>query len=178
MLLLKAQDPKFPPSAREHRVQVPTTGRQVPYSLWLQDKPAPLVYIIPGVGAHRNSSNPVALAEMAFARGYSAVTVSSPFQEEFLLNGLSVPYPGYTPSDAEDLYTALSRIHRDLATRYPGRVTAAKLMGYSLGAIETVFIAGAQKHRPPDALRFDRFVAINPPSLSSGRIGRGFPPFA
>ena len=163
VLLLKPEDPKFPASAREHRVLVPTTGLQVPYSLWLQKEPAPLVFIIPGIGAHRNASNPVALASMAFARGYSVATVSSPFHREFLLNGLSVPYPGYTPSDAEDLYTALSRIDTDLEARYPGQVTSAKLMGYSLGAIETIFLAAAQKHRSPGALRFDRFVAINPP---------------
>jgi hypothetical protein len=46
-------------------------------------------------------------------------------------------------------------------------------MGYSLGAIETVFIAGAQKHRAPDALHFERFVAINPP-VDLRYAARGF----
>jgi len=163
VLLLKAQDPGFPGRARERNIEMPRTHRELPYSLWLQDEPAPLVFIIPGIGAHRGSTNPVAIAEMAVARGYSAVTVSSPFHEEFLLNGLSVPYPGFTPSDAEDLYTALSKIAEDLEDQYPGRMTSARLMGSSLGAIQTLFIAAAQKNRPRDALRFDRFVAINPP---------------
>jgi hypothetical protein len=172
-LLLKPDAPKFPTRAKEHRVEVQTTGPKVPYSLWLQPKPAPLVFIIPGIGAHRNASNPVALASMAFRRGYSVVTVSSPFHREFLLNGLSVPYPGYTPSDADDLYDALSEIYEDLQRCYAGKVTSAKLMGYSLGAIETIFIAGDQKHPPPDALHFDRFVAINPP-VDLRYAARGF----
>jgi ABC-type transporter lipoprotein component MlaA len=162
-LLLRVDDPRFPSRGQRRSVEMPTTGRRLPYSLWLQDEPAPLVYIIPGIGAHRGSSSPVALAEMAFARGYSTAIISSPFHWEFLINGLTPPYPGFTPSDAEDLYTALSEIHRDLGRWRPGSVTSSKLMGYSLGGIQTLFVAAAQKQRAPDALRFDRFVAINPP---------------
>ena len=162
-LLFKVEDVEFPARARRRSVEMANTGRSLPYSLWLQDEPAPLVYIIPGIGAHRHSSTPVALAEMAFERGYSTAIVSSPFHWEFLVNGLTAPYPGYTPGDAEDLYAALSLIQRDIERWRPGKVTSAKLMGYSLGGIETLFVAAAQKERAPDALRFDRFVAINPP---------------
>ena len=91
------------------------------------------------------------------------VTVSSPFNPEFLLNALQVPYPGYTPGDAEDLYAALSQIRVDLEERWPGRVGASSLLGYSLGGIETVFIAGRDPARLESELRFERFVAINPP---------------
>lgn len=162
-LLVKVKDPSFPRKAREHRVEVPSTGRALPYSLWLQEEPAPLVYLIPGIGAHRGSTNAVALAEMAFQRGHSVAAVSSPFHREFLLNGLSQPYPGYTPSDAEDLYQALSLIRADLDSRHPGQVSSARLLGYSMGAIESLHIASAQERRPPGALRFERVVAINPP---------------
>lgn len=165
VLLFKVEDPDFPRKAREHRVDIPKTGRRLPYTLWLQEEAAPLVFIIPGIGSHRNSGTPMAAAERAFGRGYSVVTISNPFNWEFITNALSVPYPGYTPSDAEDIYTALSGIYADVKSRHAGRITGAKLMGYSLGAIETLFIAGAQDNRPADALRFDRFVAINPPVM-------------
>jgi len=84
-LLLKAQDPGFPGRARERDIGVASTRRELSHWLWLKGEPAPLVFIIPGIGAHRNSSTPVAVAEMAVQRGYSAVTVSSPFHEEFLV---------------------------------------------------------------------------------------------
>ena len=163
VLALKPSDQDFPGRVKEHRVLLPTTWRKLPYSLWIQEGPAPLVYIIPGIGTHRGSSSPVALAETAFNRGYSVAIVSNPFHWEFITNALSGPYPGFTPSDAEDLYVALSEIYDDVKTRYPEKITSAKLMGYSLGALESLFIAAAQDQRPPGALRFDRFVAINPP---------------
>jgi ABC-type transporter lipoprotein component MlaA/pimeloyl-ACP methyl ester carboxylesterase len=162
-LLVKVEDPKFPTRARVRSVKIPTTNRKLPYSLWLQKERAPLVFIVPGIGTHRNSTLPVSLAETAFNRGYSVVTISNPFHPEFIQNALSIPYPGYTPRDAEDVYTALTEIARDIKTRHPMQVSSVKLMGYSLGAIETLFIAGAQDDRPSDALRFDKFVAINPP---------------
>ena len=142
---------------------MPNTGRELPYSLWLQSRPAPLVFILPGIGAHRTSRNAAVLAELAFDDGFSVVTVSSPFHPEFLLNGLTDPYPGYTPNDAEDIYTALSLIHEQIVDEHPGMVTSTSLAGYSLGGIETLHIAAAQRDRPPGSLRFERFVALNPP---------------
>jgi ABC-type transporter lipoprotein component MlaA len=162
-LLVKVEDPKFPGRAKVRDVRIPTTNRNLPYSLWLQKERAPLLFIVPGIGTHRNSTLPVSLAETAFNRGYSVVTISNPFHPEFIENALSIPYPGYTPKDAEDVYTALTQITEDIKTRYPMRVSSVKLMGYSLGAIESLFIAGAQDGRPSNALRFDNVVAINPP---------------
>ena len=98
----------------------------MPYSLWLQPKPAPIVYIIPGIGSHRTTTNAVKLAESAWNRGYSAVIISNPFNPEFILTGLSATYPGYTPSDAEDIYRALNQIRAHIESRYPGRVTTRR----------------------------------------------------
>jgi phospholipid-binding lipoprotein MlaA len=164
VLLLKT-DPAFKRVAHVHRVVTSATGRELPYSAFIQPKPSPLVYIVPGIGAHRNSQLPMYMAEKAFERGYSVATVSSPFNFEFIQDGLSGPYPGYTPSDAEDVYAALSAADADLERRHPGRFTSKRLLGYSLGAIESLFIAGAQEAnaRPADALHFERVVAVNPP---------------
>ncbi len=163
VLAITLHDPTFPSRMREPTVTTAATGGTLPYSLWLQDDPAPIIYLLPGIGAHRNSTIPVALAERAFQRGYSVATISSPFHPEFLSNALSASYPGYTPSDAKDLYGALAAVHRDLEDRHPGRVTQAHLLGYSLGGIQAIFIAGGEEARSPDALRFERYVAINPP---------------
>ncbi len=163
VLLLRVKDESFPRQAREDRVVSPNTGKKVPYSLWLQESAAPIVYILPGIGAHRGSSGPVALAELAFDRGYSVAVVSSPFHREFLLTGLSNLYPGYSPSDAGDLYAVLSEIHTSLQAQQPGKISGAHLLGYSLGGIESLFIAAQQEERAAEGLRFDSVVAINPP---------------
>jgi ABC-type transporter lipoprotein component MlaA/pimeloyl-ACP methyl ester carboxylesterase len=163
VLRFKPRDPGFVGDAVEGEVTVPSTGRELPFSAWMQDGPAPIVVILPGIGAHRRSSTPVGLAELAFERGYSVVAVSNPFHREFLLNGLSSPYPGYTPDDVADLHVVFELIRAELDDEFGPIVTSATLLGYSLGAIETLFIAATQDQRPPDNVRFDRFVAINPP---------------
>ena len=171
-LLLRPQEPDFARSGDRRHVRLLASGRDLPYSLWLQDEPAPLLYVIPGIGAHRASNAPVALAELGHAAGYSVAIVSSVFHREFLQAGLEVPYPGNTPRDAEAIHRALSAIHADIEGRRPGHVTSASVMGYSLGAIESLFLAATQDLRHADALRFERFVAINPPVDADARGGQ------
>ncbi len=163
IMLTKLDDPSFPREQDRGEVESSVTGRALPYSLWLQEKPAPLVFIVPGIGSHRSATNAVKLAESAWGRGYSAVIVSNPFNPEFILTGLSSTYPGYTPSDAEDLYRALGEIRADIEKRTPGKIESASLMGYSLGGIAALFVSQIErKSTAPDALHFERIVAINP----------------
>lgn len=157
-LLLQLEDPDFARSGDSGKVRMPNGGK-LPYSAWIQGEPSPLLFIIPGIGGHRNGRAPLALAEKAFSGGYSVVTVSSPFNPEFILNGLTETYPGNTPHDAEDLYAALSGIREKLGPR----VTTSTLFGYSMGGIESLFLAAAANGRPQGALHFERVVAANPP---------------
>lgn len=163
VLLFAPKDPGFANRAVTRRVRIPATGLRLPYSVWMQAEPAPLLFLIPGVGAHRLGSMPVGIAEAAFARGYSVVSISSPLHPEFMVTGSSVAYPGFTPSDTADLHVALVRIERQLRGRYGARITEANLMGYSLGGLQTLFLAAAQAESTAPETDFARFVAINPP---------------
>ncbi len=161
--LTSIDDPEFAARERSGEVEGALAGGRVPYSLWLQSEPAPLVFIIPGIGSHRTATNAVKLAESAWQRGYSAAIVSSPFNPEFIRTGLSATYPGYTPSDAADLYRAFGAIRADIERRAPGRVTSTSLMGYSLGGIAALFISQIERQTTAaNALHFERIVAINP----------------
>jgi len=176
VLAFKPHDPGFIREAIEGHVSVPTTGKELPFSAWIQERPAPVVVILPGIGAHRTSSTPVALAEIAFESGYSAVVISNPFHREFLRAGLSSPYPGYTPDDIADLQSVLDLIRDEIDDRFAPSVGSVTLLGYSLGAIETLFIAAHQADLPRSSVRFDRFVAINPP-VDLGHAARQFDAF-
>jgi ABC-type transporter lipoprotein component MlaA len=176
VLAFKPHDPGFVGEAFEGKVTVPSTGRELSFSAWMQDGPAPVVVILPGIGAHRTSSTPVALAEMAVEARYSAVVISNPFHREFTFNGLSAPYPGYTPDDVADLQAVFELIRDELDDRFGPRVTSSTLLGYSLGAIETLFLAAQQAERPRSSVRFDRFVAVNPP-VDLGYAARQFDAF-
>ncbi|MCE5228224.1 VacJ family lipoprotein [bacterium] len=157
-VFLSVQDPKFPALTQEGKVKLPTTGRKLKFNYWIQPKPAPMIYILPGLGGNRQSSMSNALAEIAWRQGFSAVTLSSPFNFDFMLQASTVAVPGYTPTDAADIYAALKAIHADLAKRYKDRITGNAVMGLSLGALHTLFISSIDRDR-----LFSRYVAINPP---------------
>jgi ABC-type transporter lipoprotein component MlaA len=169
LLKLAVADPGFPRRARERCVTLAGNGEKLRYSLWLQPEPAPLVFLLPGIGAHRRGTAAVAMAELAFSRGFSVVALSSVFQAEVQLTALRSPYPGYSPHDAADLGAALAAIQAQLDASHPGRVTHTSLLGLSLGALEALHVAAqsapAGEAEGPSAagLPLARIVAVNPP---------------
>ncbi|MFG0316286.1 MAG: MlaA family lipoprotein [Planctomycetota bacterium JB042] len=158
---LANRDPDFPDEASRRDVVAPATGLDLTYDLFLQDDPAPVLFVIPGLGGHRESSSALGLAEMAWNRGFSVVTISSAMNWEFIQQAASGPVPGYAPVDAEDVHGVLDAIWDDLDAAYGDRITGKALMGMSLGAFHTLFIAAAEG--TSDRVAFDRYVAINPP---------------
>ena len=142
---------------------VPATGRKLPYSYRLQPGRAPVVFLAPGLGTHRLGASTLALAEMAYARGFSVVLVSSALSFEFMERAATASVPGHAPVDARDLHAALDAVARDLDARHEGRVGARVFMGYSLGAFHGFFMAAADADPASPLLRFDRYVLLDPP---------------
>jgi len=159
------KDPKFPNRSKTQSVLIPATGRRLKFTYWLQPGKAPMVYIVPGLGSHRLAEPSLALAELVYSNGFSAVCVSSPFNSEFMEHAATVPLPSYLPADGHDLHVALTVIDHRLNQLYPDRLAGKALMGYSLGAFQALFIAATTAtNPPPEALMtFDRYVAINTP---------------
>src|SRR4029077_1805349 len=50
---LSFKDFEFPNRARTRSVLIPSGGKRLKYTFWLQPAKAPVVYIVPGLGAHR-----------------------------------------------------------------------------------------------------------------------------
>ncbi|HEX5399688.1 MAG TPA: VacJ family lipoprotein [Verrucomicrobiae bacterium] len=187
------ENPDFPGRGTTRAVLIHATGRKLKFTFWLQPGKANVVYIVPGLGGNRLAETSLALAELAYNNGFSAVLVSSPFNYEFMENASTAALPAYLPVDSHDVHVALTEIDRRLHTRYPNRLGHRALMGYSMGAIETLFIAGSEPTNqycfvtPGRVLRFlegkqgvkevriapvtnqwplvqfDRYVAINSP---------------
>lgn len=187
------KDPKFPSHGTTRSVRIPATGRNLKFTYWLQPGKANVVYIVPGLGSHRLADTSLALAELVFKNGFSAVCISSPYNFEFMENAATTALPAYLPVDARDVQAALTEIDHRLHVRYPDRLGNRALLGYSMGAIQTLFIAAASPtnqyavttKRPGPRLRagqpggpavkinavthalplirFDRYVAISTP---------------
>jgi ABC-type transporter lipoprotein component MlaA len=158
------QDPEFPGQGKTRSVLIPTTGRKLNFTVWLQPGQAPMVYIVPGLGSHRLTQTSLALAELVYQNGFSAVCVSSPFNFEFMENASTAALPAYLPVDGHDLEVALNEIDHRLKVLYPHRLGDKKaLLGYSMGAFESLFISATGATNQPALIHFDRCVAINPP---------------
>jgi len=175
------QNLEFPGRGKTRSVLIPATGRRLKFTCWLQAGKAPVVYIVPGLGAHRLAETSLALAELVYKNGFSAVCVSSPFNSEFMEHASTAALPAYQPVDGHDLHVALTEIDRRLNASYPGRLGDKTLMGYSMGAFESLFIAANEpmsfregKHGVKELgispvtnhtplIQFDRYIAINPP---------------
>ncbi len=160
---LSNKDLKFPRGAETRAVSVPESGHDLAYDLWLQPAPAPVVCILPGLGGHRISSSAYGLAEMVWRAGYSAITISNAMNWDFVQNGASVDVPGFAPQDAKDVHRVLGLILADVEKAYPGRVTKKALLGISLGAFHTLFIAATEETDRTTYPEFDAYAAINPP---------------
>lgn len=157
------KNPAFPGRGKTGSVFLPDTGRRLRFNYWLQPRPAPVVYIVPGLGSHRLTDTVLALAELAYDHGFSVVSVSSPFNYEFMEHAATVTVPGYTPVDAHDLHLALTRIDGYLRKEHPHRLGETALLGYSMGAFQCLYLAATASTSREPLLKFDRYVAIDSP---------------
>lgn len=157
------EDPEFPDRGRTRSVLIPATNRQLKFTYWLQPGTAPVVYIVPGLGAHRLDKPSLALAELIYRNGFSAVCVSSVFNADFMENASTTALPAYLPVDGRDLHVALSEIDRRLHSLYPERLGARALLGYSMGALHSLYIAATEPTNDWPLIQFDRYVALSSP---------------
>jgi ABC-type transporter lipoprotein component MlaA len=160
---LVPRDPDFAASLRTVGVVMPTTGQVLPVSHRMQPGRAPLVFVVPGLGAHRLSGACLALAELVWERGFSVAIVSSTMNAEFIARGGSVPVPGHAPVDAHDVHIALDAVAHELQARYPERIAARVYLGYSLGAFHGFFIAAEEQDPANRLIKFDRYLLLDPP---------------
>jgi ABC-type transporter lipoprotein component MlaA len=154
---------EFPARGKTRSVLIPTTGKKLDFTFWLQPGSAPVVYIVPGIGAHRLSGNELALAELVYQSGFSAVCISSTFHPEFMENASTTDLPSYPPTDVLDLQNALREIDHRLDAAYGQRLGSRALMGYSMGAFQLLCLAAQAATNETPSIDFDRYIAIDSP---------------
>ena len=160
---IRLDDPEFAFKSKEGKVRSPHTGRMMKFNYWLQKEHAPLVYIAPGIGSHLLSSNTLAIAENLYQNGYSVVTTIGTFHPDFMENVSTAKLPSYPPVDCHDLLVYLTTINQHLERKHSGKIGQRALVGFSLGAFQTLYLAAQEPRTKPELLTFERYVAINPP---------------
>ena len=171
---LGVRDPGFPGRAEDRTVLIEPTCERFGYRAWFQDHVAPVVFILPGTGGHRDSGSTAALAEMAFRAGYHAVAISSAMSFDFIASAGTAHFPGFVPGDAHDVHVALTAVDADLRLRHSDLLGSRRaVIGMSLGGMHALFMAAAEEDAYAEGLvRIDGYLAINPP-VSLLRAARG-----
>ena len=173
-VFLGVRDPDFPGRAESRTVRVGNASRELGYDAWFQDHPAPVVFIVPGTGGHRESAATAALAEMAFRAGYHAVAISSAMSFDFIESAGTANFPGFAPGDAHDVHVALTAVDADLRSRHGALVATRRgVFGMSLGGLHALFMAASEDAARAEGLvHIDGYLALNPP-VSLVRAVRG-----
>ncbi|MBU3058979.1 serine/threonine protein kinase [Pseudomonas indica] len=128
------------------------------YRLARQDKPAPLIFIIAGTGAHYSNSTMEFLKKLFYGAGFHVVQLSSPSSWDFMAAASRFATPGLSMDDADDLYRVMQAV-RAQHPKLP--ITEFYLTGYSLGGLHAAFVSQLDETRR--SFNFKRVLLLNPP---------------
>ena len=134
-------------------------GKDMIYSVALQKKDAPLIFLIAGTGASHNGAKNVNMARAFYKAGFHVVSISSPTFPNFVSSASSTGVVGHAQRDAQDLYRVMEMIWAELDDHI--NVTSFNLTGYSLGAFNSAYLAKLDEDRK--SFNFRRVLLINPP---------------
>ena len=155
-------------AVREHELKV-FKDRPVPNVLWYGEKlrysvvtqtgEAPLIFLIPGMGAGYNEQSNEFLQRVFFKAGFHVVCLPSPTHPLFITAASKSGVPGHLSEDAVDLYLVMELIMREM--RKEVKISGFHLAGYSLGAAQAAFVADLDRQR--GLFGFRKVLLVNPP---------------
>jgi hypothetical protein len=128
------------------------------YTVALQDRKAPLIFLIAGTGSSSRSAKIIALMTNLYHAGFHVIALPSPTFANFIINASTTHVPGNLSEDADDLY----RVMEQIWSQSKGRIEVSDffLSGYSLGGTEAAFIARLDEERK--VFNFRKVLMLNP----------------
>jgi pimeloyl-ACP methyl ester carboxylesterase len=145
------------------RNKLPTLeGRgNVSLALYQQDRPAPLLFILAGLGANPYFGVAPYLAGLFSCEGFHVVILPSPMSWNFALSASRPGAPGFAPKDAQDLYEVMQKTLTTLRNRHNLSSRSIYFMGLSLGALEGAYLSVIDADEKKIGIR--RYFLVNPP---------------
>ncbi len=126
-----------------------------------RDKTSPLMIIYPSIGEGAKTHHSVIFAKMFYDAGYSVVMQGNPFQWEFVKSMPDGYFPGFPYNDAQKLQLVTSKILEKLQTKYECEFSEKNIIGTSLGAMYTLFVAETESKN--NLLGINKFISVCPP---------------
>jgi hypothetical protein len=131
------------------------------YRLYQHHGPAPLIFVIPGIGSSAYAGSARFMAELLADHGFHAVVLPCPFSWNFALAASSSGYPGLTGADAADLYYTMQLVLADVKRRYAIHIQSLGMVGMSDGALYAGYVS--KLDREQGKLGLKRTLLVNPP---------------
>lgn len=128
--------------------------------VYKQNKEAPLVLIIAGLGGNSYSTNSAALGDVYSKAGYNVICLPSNLSWTYTQAISETGVPGYMPRDSVEYYQFIKWV-LDYAKNKKGmRYNSITLVGYSNGGVLAGFLAPYDKKQPQQL--FKKVLLINP----------------
>jgi hypothetical protein len=133
----------------------------VSLAFYRQKQPAPLLFIVAGVGSNPYFGVGPYLASLFYRAGSHVVILPSPMNWNFALSASRSGAPGYAPEDARDLYDVMQKTLTTLKDRYDVKPTVIRFLGVSLGALEGAYLSVIDADERK--IGITNYLLINPP---------------
>lgn len=130
-------------------------------ALYRQSHPAPLLFILSGVGSNPYFGLATYFTRLFLQEGFHVVILPSPMTWNFALAASRSGAPGHAPEDARDLYVAMQKTLSLLRVRYDVKITGINFLGASLGALEGAYLSiidGDERK-----IGIETYLLVNPP---------------
>jgi hypothetical protein len=139
-------------------------------TLYRHHRPAPLLFILSGVGSNPYFGLATFFARLFYQEGLHIVILPSPMTWNFALAASRSGAPGYVPEDARDLYEVMQNTLRVLRTRYDVKITEINFLGASLGALEGAYLSVIDADEKKIGIA--KYLLVNPPLDLSNALKR------
>jgi hypothetical protein len=130
-------------------------------AFYRQNRPAPLLFILGGVGSTPFFGVGPYLARLFYQAGYHVVVLPSPMGWNFALSASHSGAPGYAPQDARELYDVMQKTLMVLRDRFAVTPKAIHFLGVSLGALEGAHLSVIEADE--GRIGIAKYLLINPP---------------
>jgi hypothetical protein len=134
---------------------------EVSLAFYRQKHPAPLLFILPGLGSSPYFGVGPYLASKFYHYGFHVIVLPSPMTWNFALAASRSGVPGYAPADARDLYEVMQTTLRVLNARHKVTITAINFLGVSLGALEGAHLSVIDADE--EKIGIAKYLLVNPP---------------
>jgi hypothetical protein len=130
-------------------------------ALYRQNHPAPLLFILAGLGSSPYFGVAPYLATLFYQQGFHIIILPSPMSWNFALSASHSGAPGYAPEDARDLYEVMQKSLSTVGDRYNLKATGINFMGVSLGALEGAYLSVIDADERK--IGIVKYLLVNPP---------------